>query len=126
MSRAGMAPVSLAGCLGSLAQVPVFVAMYSAVSAAAAGGGRFLWIRNLAQPDWLLAACATLLTVVATAAGMTTPAQSRSLLLAVSAVVTLVALSKMAAGVGLYWGLSSLFGAAQSWIVQRNLRSAAA
>jgi YidC/Oxa1 family membrane protein insertase len=126
MSREGIAPVPLAGCFGSLAQVPVFVAMYSAVGDAAASGGRFLWIRNLAQPDWLLAAGATLLTVVATGTGVTTPAQSRSLLLGLSALVTLMALSKMSAGVGLYWGLSSLFGAVQGWIVQRGLRSTTA
>jgi YidC/Oxa1 family membrane protein insertase len=126
MSREGVPVVPLTGCLGNLAQVPVLVAMYSAVNAAATNGGRFLWIRSLAQPDWLVAALATLLTVAATATGLTTPAQSRSVVLSVTAFVTLLALSKMAAGVGLYWGLSSLFGAVQGWIVQRSLRRAAA
>jgi YidC/Oxa1 family membrane protein insertase len=126
MAREHVAPISLIGCLGNLAQVPVLVAMYSAVRDAAMSGGRFLWIRNLAQTDWVLAAGATLLTVAATRTGVTAPAQGQSLLLGLTAVVTLMALSKMSAGVALYWGLSSLFGAAQGWIVQRSLRSAAA
>jgi membrane protein insertase Oxa1/YidC/SpoIIIJ len=46
--------------------------------------------------------------------------------LLMSAVLTAVALSKMAAGVGLYWGLSSLIGAAQGLVVQRRHRRIAA
>ena len=121
----GVSPFSLGGCLGTLVQIPVFVALYSSVRQAAAVGGRFLWIRNLAMPDWPLAIAAAILTVLATAAGVP-PSQNRSLLLSISAVVTIAALSKMAAGVGLYWALSSLFGAVQGWAVQRGLRASAA
>jgi len=31
-------------------------------------------------------------------------------------------LSKMAAGVGLYWAMSSVFGALQGWAAQREVR----
>jgi len=31
-------------------------------------------------------------------------------------------MSKMAAGIGLYWGLSSLIGAAQGLVAQRDVR----
>jgi membrane protein insertase Oxa1/YidC/SpoIIIJ len=102
------------------------VALYSSVRQAAASGGRFLWIRDLAKPDWPLAIVAAVFTLLATATGAVAPSQSRSLMLGISAVVTLVALSKMAAGVGLYWALSSLFGAVQGWAVQRGLRASAA
>jgi membrane protein insertase Oxa1/YidC/SpoIIIJ len=44
----------------------------------------------------------------------------------VTALVTALALSKMAAGVGLYWSLSSPFGVAQGWLVQRDGQRAAA
>jgi membrane protein insertase Oxa1/YidC/SpoIIIJ len=76
-----------------------------------------LWIKDLARPDGLLAVAAALLTCLGMAAGGASPSEHRSLLLTVSAVVTMVTLWKMAAGVGLYWGLSSLFGAAQGWVV---------
>ena len=44
------------------------------------------------------------------------------MMLAISAAVTLVVLSKMAAGVGLYWAMSSVFGALQGWAAQRGVR----
>ncbi len=123
MKREKVSPLNATGCLGSLAQLPVFVALYASVRQAANVGGRFLWIRNLAQPDWTLTFLATLLTLLATASGAQSAAQNRSLMLLVTTMFTLVALSKMAAGVALYWAVSSVFGAAQGWVVQRNLRS---
>jgi YidC/Oxa1 family membrane protein insertase len=126
LAREGVSPVSVGGCLGTLAQVPVFLALYSSVRQAAALGGRFLWVRDLARPDWPLAILATVFTLLATATGAVSPSQSRSVLLGISAIVTMTALSKLAAGVGLYWALSSIFGAAQGWVVQRGLRSRAA
>lgn len=122
----GVSPFSLGGCLGSIGQVPFFIALYSGVRQAAAVGGRFLWVRDLARPDWTLAVLATVLTVAGTASGTPTPAQSRSVLLVVSGVVALLTLSKMAAGVALYWALSSMFGVIQSWAAHRSLRTHAA
>jgi YidC/Oxa1 family membrane protein insertase len=126
MTREGVSPFSLAGCVGNLAQIPAVLALYSAVRQAATIGGRFLWIRNLASPDWPLALAAMAFTVLATATAGAAPSQNRSVMLIVSAVVTIAALSKMAAGVGLYWALSSLFGAVQGWAVQRGVRPSAA
>ncbi|HXT33512.1 MAG TPA: YidC/Oxa1 family membrane protein insertase [Vicinamibacterales bacterium] len=105
-----------------IAPMPAFVALYAAVREASAAGGRFLWIGSLARPDWLLAIAATILTVAASAAGSRIPAPQRSMMLAISAAVTLVVLSKMAAGVGLYWAMSSVFGALQGWAAQREVR----
>jgi YidC/Oxa1 family membrane protein insertase len=123
-AREGVSPFSPGGCLGALIQIPVFVALYSAVRQAAAFGGRFLWIRDLAKPDWPMAIAATILTVLATATGAAAPSQSRALMLGITAAVTIAALWKLSSGVALYWGLSSLFGAAQGWAVQRGQRSA--
>ena len=102
--------------------MPAFVALYAAVRQASAAGGRFLWIGSLARPDWLLAIAATILTAAASAAGSTIPAPQRSVMLGISAAVTLIVLSKMAAGVGLYWAMSSVFGALQGWAAQRGVR----
>lgn len=118
MDREGVSMVPAAGCLGGLAQVPVLIALYSAVRQVASLGGRFLWIRDIAKPDFVLCAAATALTVAATAAGPSSPAGNRMIVLAVSGLVTAVALSKMAAGVGLYWALSSLFGVIQGHVVR--------
>jgi YidC/Oxa1 family membrane protein insertase len=120
MVREGVSMIPAAGCIGGLAQVPVVIALYSAVSKVASLGGRFLWIRDIAKPDFVLCAVATALTVAATAAGPSSPAANRMVLLAVSGIVTAVALSKMAAGVGLYWALSSLFGVVQGHVVRQG------
>ncbi len=119
-AREKLPPVPLAGCLGTLAQAPVFVALYSSVRNAAAAGGRFLWIRNLAQPDLAVALTATALTVLATLPGNTIGAHNQRAIIVVSTVVTMIALTKVSAGVALYWSMSSLFGAVQGAVVRRS------
>ena len=54
------------------------------------------------------------------------PAQQRQLLWVLPALFTMVALWKMAAGVGLYWGISSVFGIAQGIMVRRSVARRAA
>jgi len=122
MMREGISP--LGGLFGTFAQIPVFVALYSAVRRVTTVGGRFWWIADIAKPDaWLTIAA----TVFAVAAATGAPATSNRLpLMIVSGVVTAIALSRMAAGVGLYWGLSSLFGAVQSLVVGRPAPTSAA
>jgi len=124
LAKEGVSPFSSLGCLGTLAQAPAFIALYASVRQAAAIGGRFLWIRDLAKPDWAVAMIATAVTCMASV-WSGAPSQNRSVLLTLSAVITIAALSKMAAGVGVYWGLSSLFSVAQGWTVQRIQRRAA-
>jgi YidC/Oxa1 family membrane protein insertase len=126
MEREGVSPLPVAGCLGGLVQLPVFIALYAAIRDLSTIGGRFLWVRDLARPDLLVALVATALTVAASATGPTPSPANRNVLLVVTALVTALALSKMAAGVGLYWSLSSLFGVAQGWLVQRDGQRAAA
>jgi len=124
LTQEGATPLSGVGCVGTLAQLPILIALYSSVQRAASVGGRFLWIRDLAKPDWIVAIVATAITCLASVSGGA-PSQNRSLLVTLSAVITIAALTKMAAGVGLYWGLSSLFSAAQGWTVQQLQRRAA-
>ena len=104
MAREGVSPISAGGCIGALVQIPVFVALYAAVREVATIGGRFLWVRDISRPDVFVASLAILFTVAATASGSSGPAPNRAIVLLISGVVTAVALSKMAAGVGLYWG----------------------
>ena len=120
MAREGVSPISAGGCIGALVQIPVFVALYAAVREVATIGGRFLSVRDISRPDVFVASLAILFTVAATASGSSGPAPNRAIVLIISGVVTAVALSKMAAGVGLYWGVSSLFGAVQGFVVQRR------
>lgn len=111
------------GLLGSLAQLPLFLALFTAVQQVAVRGGTFLWIRDLARPDWVVAAIAAGLTVVAALAGPPPPIEQRWLVIVAMAVVTVVTLSQMASGVGLYWAASSAVGVLQAAMIRRRRRA---
>jgi len=117
MQREGISIVP-PGTLGTAAQAPVWLALYAAVRQAAALGGRFLWIANIARPDVVLTLAVAGLTVLATRISGTS-APPNPLLLLLSAAITCLVLSKMAAGVALYWGVSTAGSALQSFIVRR-------
>ncbi len=123
LARAGVSMIPRAGCIGALLQAPVFLALFDAVRQCAAAGGRFLWIRDISKPDIVLAVLVAALTAGSMVAGPQpdVPAQQRQLLLIMPALFTLLALWQMAAGVGLYWGISSVVGVAQGVIVRRML-----
>jgi membrane protein insertase Oxa1/YidC/SpoIIIJ len=54
------------------------------------------------------------------------PGQHRNLMMLLPAIFTMIALSKMAAGVGLYWGVSSVVGLVQTLVIRRGRPIAAA
>jgi membrane protein insertase Oxa1/YidC/SpoIIIJ len=62
-----MFPMSM--LVGHLAQVPLLIALYSAVRQVAARGGAFLWVRDLARPEWRVAIVATALALGGAALG---------------------------------------------------------
>jgi YidC/Oxa1 family membrane protein insertase len=123
LAREGVSMIPRAGCVGVLVQAPVFLALFDAVRQCAAAGGRFLWIRDISRPDVALAILVAAVTAGSMVAGPQpdVPTQQRHLLLIIPAVFTLLALWQMAAGVGLYWGVSSVVGVAQGLIVRRAL-----
>ncbi|NKB88463.1 MAG: hypothetical protein GKS06_09605 [Acidobacteria bacterium] len=107
------------GCVGSLAQAPVFVAMFQAIRRVAGAGGRFLWIPDLARPDILLGLVVTGLTYLSVqGAAAAVPPEQRAFLL-VPVVATLILLVTSPAGVGLHFGVSAVAGLVQSRIVRR-------
>jgi YidC/Oxa1 family membrane protein insertase len=123
LAREGVSMIPRAGCIGALLQAPVFLALFDAVRQCASAGGRFLWIRDISRPDIALAVLVAAVTAGSMAAGPQPdiPAQQRQILLIMPALFTLLALWQMAAGVGLYWGISSIVGVAQGVIVRRAL-----
>jgi len=122
-TREGIPMLPLAGVLGALAPAPVLLALYSAVRQCAAVGGRFLWIADISRPDRLLATIVAAIAVGAAALAPVPEGQSRTLMTLLPAVITMIVLWKMAAGVGLYWGLSSAVGAAQVVLTNRGRRA---
>lgn len=122
--REGASPLPLKGCLGMVVQMPVLLALFTAVRDCAAAGGRFLWIRNIAKPDFALTLAVTALVYATAAMGASSAEHNKALIIAFPTIITLLILSKMAAGIGLYWGGSSLVSLLQTAIVHRE-RSAA-
>ena len=119
--REGISPVPLKGCLGAIIQMPFLFALFVAVRRCVAAGGRWLWIRNIAKPDFALTLAVTGIAYLTVAVGTGSGEHHNKLvMIAIPTLVTFFVLSKMAAGVGLYWGVSSLIGLAQALIIRRE------
>jgi len=118
--EAGVAPVPLHGCLGALLQTPILLSMFYAVHQCATAGGRWLWIRNIAQPDLPLAIIVAGLTLFTMAVGLKPEGTGKTLMLVLPVIVTFVALIRLSAGVGLYWGASSMVSLIQAAIIRRE------
>ncbi len=118
-----VSPLPVGGCLGAIVQMPIFLAVYSAVRGVVAGGGKFLWIKNIAKPDvWLtlIVAGITALSVAISTNPTTSPSEGKQLLLVLPVIMTLIVLSKVSAGLGLYWGVSASVSLAQSYLVRQT------
>jgi YidC/Oxa1 family membrane protein insertase len=119
-AREGISMLPLGSLVGGLAQAPVLLALYSAVRQCAAVGGRFLWIADLSRPDRVVAVIVTALAGAGIWLAPPPPGQSRTLVSLLPALVTMIVLWKMAAGIGLYWGVSTAFGTVQTLITRRD------
>lgn len=103
-----------------MANWEVVLALFTAVRDCALAGGRFLWIRNLARPDVFLTLAVTAVTSATVALHAGSAGQSKTFIVVVPAIVTLFVLSRLSAGVGLYWGVSSLASLLQTALVRRQ------
>ena len=109
------------GFLGILIQAPLFIGLFSAVRRGLTHASRFLWIKDLNKPDGLLAfICASLIGLSAAVAPGTTE-QHRAATAILPALLTLIFLWRIAAGVGIYSFASSLVGLAQAFMVRRRV-----
>lgn len=123
--------------MGSVAQLPVAIALYSAIREIGDRAGGFLWVKTLARPDRALAILGALL-----AGGLSWLAGSgqaltgapvgtgaRGFALAVSALLaaglTLALLLHMSAGVALYSISSSVAGFGERRLIARLTRKQA-
>ena len=103
----------------TLLQMPVMAGLYSAISKGLGVGKRFLWIRDLAQPDILVGLLVGFLTFGMTALAPSLQSQTKLMLLVLPSIVTLVIVSQMSSGIGLYWAASNAVSLIQSLILRR-------
>ena len=116
----GIKLVDGGGLVAAALQAPIFLGLLGAIRRGLAAGGRFLWIEDLAMSDAALAWCCALVTAGSVALGPTLPAAQRLPAILVPAVLTVVFLSRMAAGVSLYTFASGLVGVVQAVLVRRR------
>ena len=112
--------------LGAVLQAPIFLGLFSAIRRGLAAGGRFLWVRDLALPDAALAWCCALVTGLSVALGPNLPAAQRMPAILVPALLTVVFLARMAAGISVYTLASGLVGLLQAVLVRRRAARLAA
>lgn len=110
-----------AGFIGNLLQLPIFAGLFAAIKQGIGNGGRFLWITDISQPNVLLALIITLLTFVSSALSPNMQQQGRNLSIILPAIITLLFVWRLSAGLGLYWAASSLVGVLQTAILRRKL-----
>jgi len=118
--REGVSILPGSSLLGTLVQIPIMVALYSAVRQAASAGSRFFWIADISRPDRVLTVLVTAIGAAAAALGTPPSTQHRVVTVVLPAAVTFFALSRMAAGIGIYWGVSSVVGVVQVLALRRK------
>jgi YidC/Oxa1 family membrane protein insertase len=101
-------------------QLPIFMALYSSIRASLSASSAFLWIKNLATPDFFLTLVIISLTGASVYLMPNTSAHMRNTLVAIQVVVTFFIVWKLAAGLGLYWVSSSSISLFQTlWLRYR-------
>jgi YidC/Oxa1 family membrane protein insertase len=108
--------------LGSLAQLPVFLGLFGAIRRGLGAGGSFLWIKNIAQPDLLLAALCAGVTALSSALAPEMSASQRAPMIVLPALLTLFFLARLAAGLSIYALAQGLVGLGQAILVHRRAR----
>lgn len=116
----------LPALLASFVQLPVFGILYHSIQTAIKSSGAFVWIRNLAVPDFYLTLAILVLTGLTASLMPGASDQMKIALIIFQLVVTFLIVWKLAAGLGLYWASSSAVSLFQTfWLRYRdnNLRA---
>lgn len=109
------------GLLSGLLQAPLFIGMISAINRIVGTGEAFLWIRNIAHPDFFLIMIAAALSYIASVLTPNLSEQGRAMMIWLPVLLTAVFLWKLPAGIGLYWIASNLVNVFQSLVVRYKM-----
>jgi|SRR5690242_2403030 len=124
--RAGYRPLSLSTLLGTLVQLPIVAGVYGAVRSGSAAGARFLWVRDLARADAVLAigvaALTGLVTYLSGEAG-STAARPLAPQLLFGTVLTVFVMWRFSAALVLSWGASAVGNLLQASVLARRSAS---
>jgi len=107
---------------GLAAQAPIFFALLGAIRRGVAKASRFLWIRDLARPDGVLLVITSAVIALSSILAPNVTAQQRPIIFVVTAVITILLMSKVAAGMMIYTLTSSGVGMVQTVMMRRRAR----
>ena len=122
--RHGIRPVDPVALWGSLAQLPVFAGLFSALRQGVGAGVRFFWIRDLSLPSVGLAVLVTLGTITSVLLAPSAD-QARWVMIAMAVLMgamTLWFLASTSAAFGVAAGAGALVQMAQNLILRREAR----
>ena len=115
--RHNYSPFDLPALIGAFAQLPIFGLLYSTIRNALTANAAFLWIRNLASPDFVLTLVILALTAISASVMPAASGNARIIMIVIQVVVTSLMVWKLATGLGLYWVSSGLVGLFQTlWL----------
>jgi len=109
------------GLLSGLLQAPLFIGMIAAIKRIVGTGEAFLWIRNIAHPDFFIVIIATALSYIASVLTPNLSEQGKTMIIWMPVLLTAVFLWKLPAGIGLYLVASNLVNVFQSLIVRQKI-----
>jgi YidC/Oxa1 family membrane protein insertase len=113
----GCSPFDIRILAGGFVQLPLFGMLYRSIRLSLSSSSAFLWIRNLASPDFCLTLLILFVTGLSTYLMPSASGQGRSVLIAIQVMVTFLIVWKLAAGLGLYWLSSGAVSVLQTtWI----------
>jgi YidC/Oxa1 family membrane protein insertase len=120
--RHGLRMVDRTSLVASLVQLPVIYGLYQALREGMVSAA-FLWVRNLARPDTLMAIIAAMTTAAVVAVAPHAPESLHTSLILLPAILCFAAALHFSAGLALYWSTSNLLSAGQAVVLKRVMRS---
>jgi YidC/Oxa1 family membrane protein insertase len=113
-------PFDIPTLVGSFIQLPIFGLLYNSIRSSLGSTTGFLWIKNLASPDFYLTLIIISLTALSVYLVPASSEQVRSALVIVQVAITLLIVWKLAAGLSLYWVSSGVVTLVQTlWLRYR-------
>jgi YidC/Oxa1 family membrane protein insertase len=116
----GVKPFDGGSLAGGAVQALVGTGLYSALRRGLAQGHSFLWVRDLGQPNAMLALVTGAVTFVASLVAPHLPEQSRVITAVLPAILTVVLAWRLSSAVVLYWASSAAVNGVQSLMLRRR------
>jgi len=120
--RHGTHPIDKRSIMGILIQAPIVLGLFNAIKRGVRVGGRFLWIADISKSDLLLTAVVGILTYISMSVSPNLTAQNKTFYVLLPTIITVFFISRIAAGIGLYWATYSFIGILERIILRYNLR----